>query len=86
MACDCVGFAQNTVFSCENKRSRSPASPLPSRPEELWRQSGGGQAGAAGRAVLREEAQRLLHTPEVLAPDTQCLIFNNNIKDQSNTL
>lgn len=66
----CVRFARHTVFSCENKRCRSPASPFPSRPEEPWRQSGGGEAGAPGRAVLREEAQRLLHTPEVLASNT----------------
>lgn len=51
-------------FPCENK----PGGFFPSRPEVPWRQSGGGEAGAPGRAVLREEAQRLLHTPEVLTP------------------
>lgn len=60
MACTRVAFARNSVISCENKLQ-----PFPRRPEELWRQSGGGEAGAPGRAVLREEAQRLLHTPEV---------------------
>lgn len=79
MACMCARFAHNTVFSCENKRGRSPGFPFPSRrprPEVPWRQSGSGEAGAPGRAVLREEAQRLLHTPEVLTLDTHCLIFH----------
>lgn len=35
------------------------------RPKVSRRQSGGGASGVSGCAVLREEAQRFLHTPQV---------------------
>lgn len=78
----CVRVSRNAAFFPRvNERGRCP-----SRPEVPRRQSGGGEAGAPGRAVLREEDQRLLHTPEVPASDSpRCLIFNM-CQDSSNRL